>query len=361
MRPKELLFRAVQRAGLLALVRDSEWRRRRLLILCYHGVALKDEHEWNGELYVTADLLRRRLRHLRDHRYTILPLDEACRRLTAGTLPHRSVALTFDDGAIDFERAALPVLREFSAPATVYLTTYYSDTRLPVFDTMISYVLWRGRNSGGDVASLCGSSTPLPVADLHQRHRAHAAIRAWGARRALDATAKEALIAQAARMLSVDYDEVRSSAVLRLMSPETVAELPSELVDVQLHTHRHRVPVDHAKFQRELRDNARRIHAMRGATSKLMHFCYPSGVYHGEFLPWLRDAGVEYATTCVPGIAAPTDDHLLLPRFIDTCAHSAATFEAWASGFAGWLPKRREYRLDQHLLAVSGTADQTSA
>src|SRR4029077_19879262 len=102
-----------------------------------------DEHEWNEELYIPPVLLRRRLRHLRARGYNILPLAEACDRLGKGTLPPRSVALTFDDGAVDFASRALPILREFDVPATVYLTTYYSDARLPVFDVVLSYVLWR--------------------------------------------------------------------------------------------------------------------------------------------------------------------------------------------------------------------------
>jgi hypothetical protein len=67
-------------------------------------------------------------------------------------------------------------------------------------------------------------------------------------------------------------------------------------------------------------------------------------------LPWLREFGVRYATTCVPGIAGPDDDPLLLPRFADSCRQSATTFEAWTSGFAAWLPRRREHRLDARRL-----------
>ena len=351
MRPKDILLRAARASGLLTLIRDSEWRRRRLLIFCWHGVSIRDEHRWNGELYVTADLLRRRLCHLRRHRYAILPLDEACRRLTEGTLPHRSVAITFDDGAIDFERAALPVLQEFDAPATVYLTTYYADTRLPVFDTVLSYVLWRGRSSGGDVAALCGSETPLPVASDRHREAAYTALREWTSARGLDARAKDDFVGQVAETLGVNYEAVRASDVLRLMSPQTVAALPRGLIDVQLHTHRHRAPLERDQFIRELRDNAHSIRAMRGTSQNLSHFCYPSGVYRGQFLSWLREVDVTFATTCVPGIASADDDPLLLPRFIDTCRTSSVTFEAWASGLAAWLPMRREYRLDRRLIA----------
>jgi peptidoglycan/xylan/chitin deacetylase (PgdA/CDA1 family) len=346
MQIKELIFAGAERTGILTLTRTSEWRRRRLLILCYHGVATLDEHEWNGELYVPPELLRRRLRHLREHDYTVLPLAEACRRLAAGTLPHRSVALTFDDGAADFATEAVPILREFDAPATVYLTTYYSEVRLPVFDTILSYVLWRGRDSGADVGHLCESTTPLPTGTEPERDAAWNALSAYAIARGFDALAKDALVRAVADCVDVSYSAVLASGVLQIMPPDVVASLPPNLIDVQLHTHRHRTPLDRALFLRELRDNAARIRAVTGGREALTHFCYPSGVYESSFLPWLREAGVAYATTCVPGIASAADNPLLLPRLIDTAARSATGFEAWASGFAALLPKRRAHRLD---------------
>ena len=349
---KQGLFAVAKQLGAFGLVRDSDWRRQRLLILCYHGVSLRDEHEWNQALYFTPELLRGRLRFLRDQGYNILPLDEACRLLGERRLPPRSVALTFDDAMIDFGRAALPILREFDAPATLYLSSFYTSVRLPVFDPMLSYVLWKGRESGADLAEICQSGMPLPVATHAQRDRAYDAISRHAARHALDAAAKDALVARVASELGVSYDEVRSSEVLQLMTPETVAALPHDLISVQLHTHRHRTPRDPALFRRELAENACRIREMRGSATELNHFSYPSGEYRGELLPWLREFGVHYATTCVPGIAGPQDHPLLLPRFVDSCQHSLATFEAWTSGFAAWLPRRRQHRLDLRLLNV---------
>ncbi|MEO7963531.1 MAG: hypothetical protein ABIT38_06425, partial [Gemmatimonadaceae bacterium] len=53
-----------------------------------------------------------------------------------------------------------------------------------------------------------------------------------------------------------------------------------------------------------------------------------------------KAADVATATTCDPGIASPSSDPLMLPRFIDTSAQSPEAFEAWASGFAELLPRR---------------------
>jgi hypothetical protein len=91
----------------------SAWRRRRLQILCYHGVSMRDEHDWDPELFVTPAFLRRRFEILRDRGYRVLPLAEAVRCLQSHSLPARSVALTFDDGFYNFFAAAAPLLEEF--------------------------------------------------------------------------------------------------------------------------------------------------------------------------------------------------------------------------------------------------------
>ena len=68
-------------------------------------------------------LLQRRLEVLRRLDCSVLPLGEALARLYRGELPPRAVALTFDDGYFDFKARALPLLRRFGYPATVYVTT----------------------------------------------------------------------------------------------------------------------------------------------------------------------------------------------------------------------------------------------
>jgi hypothetical protein len=124
---KRRVLGASSRLGILRGIRDSAWRQRRLLILCYHSISIDDEHEWSGTYSMAPAVLESRLRMLRDGRYNVLPLDEACAGLYEGTLPPRSVALTFDDGMFDFHARAWPLLQRFGFPATVYLTTYYSD------------------------------------------------------------------------------------------------------------------------------------------------------------------------------------------------------------------------------------------
>ena len=121
---KRSVLGASSRLGLLGGVRDSAWRQRRLLILCYHSISIDDEHEWSGTYSMSPALLESRLRMLRDGRYNVLPLDEAVRRLYAGTLPPRSVVLTLDETA---------AIARSTSPALVFRAfTPTSDTPISV-------------------------------------------------------------------------------------------------------------------------------------------------------------------------------------------------------------------------------------
>lgn len=339
---KTLKMRALstaRNAGILSAARESAWRRRRLLILGYHGVSTADEHLWDGELYMPPQTLRSRFAALRDGGYQVLHLDDALRRLNAGTLPPRAVALTFDDGAVDFLTQAVPLLREFGFPATVYLTTYYCQLRRPVFPTMLRYLLWKGRGRVLEMEGLARDSGPGPLGTPEQRLTAFYRIFAGCQARNASGVDKDEVLRECAERLGIDYTALEEQRILQLMNPEEVANLPRDLVDVQLHTHRHRVPDDRLLFEREIVDNRRLISEMTGSRPGV-HFCYPSGVTNRNFFPWLQALGVASATTCFTGLASPSSNPFMLPRLIDTSQVSELEFEGWLSGVSVFLPRR---------------------
>lgn len=325
--------------GVTPLIQNSRWRRARLLILCYHGVSLADEHEWS-DLYVSGGHLRRRFAHLRDAGYQVVPLGEGLVAMQQGTLPPRSVALTFDDGAYDFFAMAYPLLQEFGFHATLYQTTFYSSFQRPVFDTIASYLLWKGRGKAVTLPDELGGRQVVPLADssrseLHLRLREHANAHGW------TAMEKDEAAERLAEEIGVDYLEVRRRRLLHLMTPEEVAALDPKLIAVQLHTHRHRTPRNESLFVREVEENRRALAAIRPPGERLEHFCYPSGDHDPLFHPWLSRCGVVSATTCNPGLASRATPSLSLPRLIDTMHLSDRMFEGWLSGVASFLPRRR--------------------
>jgi peptidoglycan/xylan/chitin deacetylase (PgdA/CDA1 family) len=338
-RIKQGTLSAARGSGVLSFARESAWRGRRLLILGYHGVSSLDEHEWDGELYIPPSLLRRRLSAIRDGGYTVLPLSEAVHRLYSGSLPPRAVALTFDDGAYDFYTCARPILEEFGFPATVYLTSYYCTHQRPVFNTMLRYVLWKASGRSLDTTGLADEGGAVTLSSGAEREAVYTAIAKACAKRGFSGADKDALIATVASQLGIDYRALLDRRLLHLMSRDDVSKLPRELIDVQLHTHRHRVPTERASFFQEIEENRTIIRDLTGGAPT--HFCYPSGVTNAAFPTWLHELGVVSATTCFPGIASPASDPLLLPRLIDTVNVTDIEFESWLTGASAFLPRRR--------------------
>lgn len=338
---KRRSFSLGKRLGAFHLVGGSGWRRQRLLILCYHGISLEREHEWHPALFMQPSEFERRLAIIQRTGCSVLPLAEGIRRVYAGDLPERSVAITFDDGNYDFYARAYPLLQDYGFPATVYLTTYYSDHEHPVFHLICSYVLWKRRGTVVPVHSLLGAKTTLDLRTPEARRQALNEVVGYADREGLSATEKNRLARSLADLLGEDHEELWSKRVLQLMNAAEVAELSAAGVDFQLHTHRHRTPDDPPLFQREIQDNRASIRAK--TQSDAVHFCYPSGVYKTRFLPWLREEGVTSATTCEPGFASPASDPLLLPRLVDHTGLAPVEFEGWLTGFASLIPQKRKY------------------
>jgi peptidoglycan/xylan/chitin deacetylase (PgdA/CDA1 family) len=337
-RLKQATLASLKTSTAFTLVNNSRWRRQRLLILAYHGISLDDEHLWNSSEFMPKEMFRARLSLIKKSGCTVLTLAEAVQRLYAGDLPEKSVVITFDDGTYDFYHQAFPLLREFDFPATLYLTTFYCDFNRPVFDVACSYLLWKGQAASLNLKQFDDEDLTLNLSAGRARKEALESIQSFVLERKLSAEQKDDLLTSLAKQLEVNYEAVVEKRILHLLNRDEVKQLAEDGIDVQLHTHRHRVPMTRELFLREIEDNRSSIQQMTGQSPS--HFCYPSGVWNLAFLPWLREAGIESATTCELGLASPRSDPFLLPRLIDVSGLSSIEFEGWLTGIAAALPRR---------------------
>src|SRR5262249_7109542 len=230
---------------------------------------------------------------------------------------------------VDFFTAAYPIIKEFGYPVTVYQTSFYSKFNRPVFDVACSYILWKARDR---VVAQMDLRTEQSRADalLHILRTAH--------RDAISAEDKDHLLDDLARSLQVNIDQLRARRLLHLMTPVELRVIIGDGVDVQLHTHRHRMPPNRELFIREIEDNRAFLREL-GCTDR-RHFCYPDGRFGTQFLPWLTELGIESATTCEPGLATRMSNTLLCPRLIDSYGMSEVEFEGWLHGLSNVLPRR---------------------
>jgi peptidoglycan/xylan/chitin deacetylase (PgdA/CDA1 family) len=309
-----------------------------LLILCYHGISLEDEHDWRPQLYMPAALLEERLQLLHSMRYSVLPLGEALIRLRARDLPPRSVVITFDDGTHDFYKQACPLLKKYNFPATVYQTTYYVDHELPVFNLFCSYLLWKRRGEQLSAPEL-GLTERMDLRTEAARHHVVRALVELCEREKLTGSEKNEIAKRLAKVLGIDYEALARKRILQLMNAGEIREIASSGIDIQLHTHRHRTPDDESSFRREIAENRDRIQTFTG--KRATHFCYPGGVYRKDFGEWLREEKVESATTCDAGLAERQANQFLLPRFVDTSTRTQLEFESWLAGVGSRLAVRK--------------------
>jgi peptidoglycan/xylan/chitin deacetylase (PgdA/CDA1 family) len=335
---KRAALGAAKSIGMYELVGNSAWRRRRLAILCYHGVSLVDEHEWDPRLFHSAAVFRQRMETLRTGGYTVLPLADGLTRLAAGTLPDRSVVITFDDGLYDFAAIAAPILQEFGFPATVYVSTYYAQHPWPVFSPWCRYMLWRARERTLDLAAVIGDGPRIALQDSSPREAAAHLILDHCNRVEMSGAARDELAQRLEAHLGIDGAAWRARRILHLMTPDEVANVSRAGFDIQLHTHRHRTPDDVAAFREEIRHNRSLLQEWTGM--RLDHFAYPSGVHRPEYLDWLAGLGVTSAVTSESGLATTASHPLLLPRVIDQESLHASEFHAWLCGVRALLPSR---------------------
>jgi len=88
-----------------------------MTILCYHDV----QPGWASPLAMEPGAFAEQCEWLAAHK-AVLPLEQAVERLDRwGRLPPGETALTFDDGFRGLYVHALPVLRRYGLPATVFL------------------------------------------------------------------------------------------------------------------------------------------------------------------------------------------------------------------------------------------------
>src|SRR5215813_8407910 len=279
---KQATLVGLKTLGVSTLTQNSRWRQNRLLILAYHGFSLEDEHLWNQDLFMHPDYFIGRMGLLKKCGCAVLPLGAAIRRLYANDLPENCVALTFDDGYYDFYKVALPILKEFNLPATLYLTTSYVHYNRPVFDLICSYMLWKGRNTTPDLRQIVGQGAKLDLSIDAARAAAYDHLIGFARRRKLSLEEKDALAMELARRLRIDYDALCARRILHLLNPEEVRQLAAEGVDIQLHTHRHHSPLNRQLFSREIEDNRNSILEMTDSWAQ--HFCYPGGNFNDDLV-----------------------------------------------------------------------------
>ncbi len=98
------------------------------IFMLHHVRPSRDgEFQPNRHLEVTPEFLREMLAHLRSRSIDIIGMDEVHQRLVERDFSRRFASFTLDDGYRDNRDFALPVMREFDAPFTLYVASDFAE------------------------------------------------------------------------------------------------------------------------------------------------------------------------------------------------------------------------------------------
>ncbi|MEL6988114.1 MAG: polysaccharide deacetylase family protein, partial [Bacteroidota bacterium] len=118
---RKIIFPSMISLGLERLL--SFRSKKKLAILCYHGVSPESSIEYNGR-HITCKAFESHLKYFKKH-FEVLPLKELFAR--AKTLNDKknkiAIAITFDDGYLNNYEYAFPLLEKYKMPASFFVSS----------------------------------------------------------------------------------------------------------------------------------------------------------------------------------------------------------------------------------------------
>lgn len=298
------------------------------LILSYHRIAAAEFDPWG--MRVTPQAFEQQLSVVRAFGEPMSLRDYvACRGSDEGSRP--AIVVTFDDGYVDNLTAALPALKTYEIPATIFVSTGYTGTPYFWWEALERVFLRPNLLPGELVVRNDGTSAAWTLgAAAHYTPEQYAADRSackWrgrqGSRVRLYHEVYEALwpVPHADRLglvsgiLSWAGLDASAFADGRPMSTGEVVDLGREpLITIGGHSVDH-LPLDESPYAVQKREIAGAQHALQDLLGQPVDtFAYPHGKHTPEAVEILKQNGFVAACTTRPAVAGPDDDPMTLPR-----------------------------------------------
>ncbi|SNT57326.1 Polysaccharide deacetylase [Tardiphaga sp. OK246] len=267
----------------------------------------------NRHLEITPDFLRATLAYLRATDVDIVTPDEVQRRLTERDFSRRFACFTCDDGYRDNRDHALPAMRDFDAPFTVYVTSDFASGTGRLWWVALERVVAR---ADAIEAPIDGQMVRLDTSTLAGKDMAFDRLHGW-----LRGLPEEADIRREVSALCAAHgiDEDAVSRELCMSWDELKPFAADPLVTIGAHT------VSHCNLAKQ--SEAMVVHELSASRTDIenvlqrpaVHLAYPYGdrcaAGTREFA-LAKSAGFETAVTTRPGVIASDNFSQLtaLPR-----------------------------------------------
>jgi peptidoglycan/xylan/chitin deacetylase (PgdA/CDA1 family) len=333
---KRLLVKALRVSGVLRLARFSN--RRRLLLLTYHGVlpAGSGADDYLARNCVDADAFARQMRFLSRH-YRCISLSDAVAGLAGEKpLPHRAAVVTFDDGFRNNLDHALPVLRQYGVPATVFVTTDHigRGTRL-LWTERVARLVTESRP--GDRIDVVVAGERITASSPGERREAARAL--LKRLKSVPVGERDRAIAELEQALGADAGAPEEDRYA-FLDWDGVRALIAGGVEIGSHTATHAVltSLTPDAIRRELARSKGAIERHIGRPCVL--FSYPNGTaadFNDAAKAALREAGFVCALSQIPGMNTAGTDRYELRRVNIGRGHDDLLFEAQVAGVWTWF------------------------
>ncbi len=297
---------AVDRTGMARAVLSvrravSPW----IPVLTYHRVARRDDASLfdDGVVDVSPEQLHRQLAFLRQW-FTPIGTDDLVAFVNgSGRLPRNPVMVTFDDGYLDNHDVALPILLEHGVRATFFIATDYVERRRMYWWDRVNFVIKTSTRERLSLAyperEVIALEGPDGSAGPDGRERRLAAVRR------VQRTIKDRVGLDLERFLEgleraagvvLSAEDERAMADATVMTWKHVAALRRAGMDVQSHSHTHRVldTLSAPALEHELRASRSALEGVLG--ERVRAISYPVGRSLGDSAPMrraVREAGYE--------------------------------------------------------------------
>ncbi len=312
---------ALRLMGWLGLIRLFQFiHRHDVVILMIHGVM--DDRDNPSWIPLRPQLSREKLEaHLEaiSKRYHFVSLIDAVQMLQ-GHKPMEpySVVLTFDDGYRNNMTHALPILREYDAPAAFFVPTGFLDHPRPFWFDRLDYALQQVDVEGRQV-KIGACSMRLKAGRREDLSESYKNMRRTAKKqkmsdldflRDIEALSNELEHESGKSLAAIHQDDDWSMT----LTWDQLHQLANDGVTIGSHTVDHRrlglVKTDHAREQLTRSKQDIEVHTDRPCQA----LCYPNGSYTEEMVELARQCGYLCAVTTDEGLNHVGDDLMKLKR-----------------------------------------------
>lgn len=258
--------------------------------------------------------------------FNVMPLHDAIQALTEKRIPPRAVCISFDDGYRSIHDFALPILKEFNLPATVFVTAGYVGGNNMWNDRIIEAVR---RMPEGQLDLREVGLDMYMIQTLHDRkcvvNKLTASSKYLPSQARLDLAAKLEEL--------VGYFPAQSL----MLTKEMIWNLVQQGIEIGGHTVTHPIltSLKDREAYYEIVQGKQELEAITGQPVRL--FAYPNGKVGVDFderhVAMVQEAGFTAAFTTAMGAATSQHDRYQLPR---SCPWDSTSF-LYAMRLLRWL------------------------